>query len=492
MSKIGTKIFSVAIIIFLTAMMINVSTTEASASILTADSLINHAKSHIGDKYNTFEDRQDFTTDWCSQFVQHCSAKSGLNKIIPTKGCAYVNDMAYDIVNNKNGKITFVNKTFYNNKKTNFKSKAVIFNQNYKPRKGDLIIFSSDGKQFWTHIGIVVQDNNNPLLNIKTIEGNVGTNYWKTSSVMYKTRSTAKNFNIVAYVTPRYDITSSTYTLKYSDGLSSTTNDSSVIAPTTMISGKSSPTTTKKFTRSGYYYDCWYIFRYIDGKANYWCRETKTGANGKWIPYDKIPYNYSKVKVLHGSNLTFTLPLNTVIYYTPVWKNHTVTAGNSISGKPQLTWEKVDGATKYEIYRSGYSNGTYTKMFTTTSTNYINTSAKEGYTYFYKVKAIRENESVISDVIKARCLFIEPEITKVANSRSGYPTLEWNKVPGAIRYEVYRSGYRNGTYTKMFTTTKTSYTNTSAKSGYTYYYKVKAIGSNSNRAESDVVAAKCK
>ncbi len=167
-----------------------------------------------------------------------------------------------------------------------------------------------------------------------------------------------------------------------------------------------------------------------------------------------------------------------------------VTAGNSSTGKPQLTWEKVPGATKYEIYRSGYSNGTYTKMFTTTNTSYTNTSAKEGYTYFYKVKAIMGNESVTSDVIKAKCLSIKPEITKVSNNSNGYPTLEWDKVPGATKYEIYRSGYSNGTYTKMFTTTGTTYTNTSAKQGYTYYYKVKAITSSGN-LESDVVSAKC-
>ena len=165
-------------------------------------------------------------------------------------------------------------------------------------------------------------------------------------------------------------------------------------------------------------------------------------------------------------------------------------AGNSVTGKPQLTWEKVPGATKYEIYRSGYSNGTYTKMFTTTNTSYTNTSAKEGYTYFYKVKAIMGNESVTSDVIKAKCLSIKPEITKVSNNSNGYPTLEWDKVPGATKYEIYRSGYSNGTYTKMFTTTGTTYTNTSAKQGYTYYYKVKAITSSGN-LESDVVSAKC-
>ena len=46
-------------------------------------------------------------------------------------------------------------------------------------------------------------------------------------------------------------------------------------------------------------------------------------------------------------------------------------------------------------------------------------------------------------------------------------------------YRVYRSESENGTYRLMKTTEKTSYTNTNAEPGNTYYYKVKAICDNS-------------
>ena len=42
-------------------------------------------------------------------------------------------------------------------------------------------------------------------------------------------------------------------------------------------------------------------------------------------------------------------------------------------------------------------------MFTTTGTGYTNTSAKAGYTYFYKVKAIREDGFVESSIISVKC-----------------------------------------------------------------------------------------
>ena len=66
---------------------------------------------------------------------------------------------------------------------------------------------------------------------------------------------------------------------------------------------------------------------------------------------------------------------------------------------------------------------------------------------------------------------------------SGKPKLSWGKVTGADKYYVYRS--TNGkNYTILIKTTKTSVTNTGAKKGTKYYYKVKAICSANTKANS--------
>ena len=74
----------------------------------------------------------------------------------------------------------------------------------------------------------------------------------------------------------------------------------------------------------------------------------------------------------------------------------------------------------------------------------------------------------------------------------GKPKISWSKVTGADKYYVYRS--TNGKdYTILIKTTKTSVTNTGAKKGTKYYYKVKAICSantNANSAFSAVVSIK--
>ena len=65
------------------------------------------------------------------------------------------------------------------------------------------------------------------------------------------------------------------------------------------------------------------------------------------------------------------------------------------------------------------------------------------------------------------------------NDAQGRPTLKWNAVTGAAKYEVYRARSLNGDYIKYSTVTGTSYTNTSyIENGNTYYYKVRALKSD--------------
>ena len=160
----------------------------------------------------------------------------------------------------------------------------------------------------------------------------------------------------------------------------------------------------------------------------------------------------------------------------------TVTAGNNAeSGKPLLRWTKVNGANKYEIWRATSSSGTYTKLYTTSSTSYTNTSASVGVKYYYKVKALSStgsmSESVFSSVVSASGLCAAPKVTVSNDAETGKIVLKWEAVTGAKEYEVWRATSSTGTYTKMITTTKTSYTNTGAVAGNKYYYKVKAVAS---------------
>ncbi len=173
-----------------------------------------------------------------------------------------------------------------------------------------------------------------------------------------------------------------------------------------------------------------------------------------------------------------------------------VTLGNSASsGKITVSWNAVEGAVKYKVYRATSKSGTYKVILTTDKTSMTNTSTTAGKTYYYKVKAIAENEQANSDFssVKSRtCDLARPSIT-LTNTSTGKIKATWKAIDGAKEYKVYRATSKDGTYKLMKTTTGTTYTNTTAKGGNVYYYKVKAIASNSsaNSAYSTVKSRTC-
>lgn len=162
---------------------------------------------------------------------------------------------------------------------------------------------------------------------------------------------------------------------------------------------------------------------------------------------------------------------------------------NEYSGKPYITWNAVNGADKYYIYRSNSKNGEYSYLGSTVNTHYTNTGAVAGNTYYYKVKATMvDNEyatSAKSDYGYVTCDLPQPKNVMVNNvSTTGKPRITWTAVEGADKYYVYRATSKNGEYSFWDSTVNTHYTNISAKPGTTYYYKVKAIDSNNSYANS--------
>ena len=165
----------------------------------------------------------------------------------------------------------------------------------------------------------------------------------------------------------------------------------------------------------------------------------------------------------------------------------TVTGGSDAQGRPTLKWNAVTGAAKYEVYRARSMNGDYIKYSTVTGTSYTNISyIEDGNTYYYKVRALDANgtagawSSIVSVTYRAASTgtLSAPTVTG-GNDSQGRPTLKWNAVSGAAKYEVYRARSLNGDYIKYSTVTGTSYTNTSyIENGNTYYYKVRALDAN--------------
>ena len=166
------------------------------------------------------------------------------------------------------------------------------------------------------------------------------------------------------------------------------------------------------------------------------------------------------------------------------------TSGDKESGKIVLSWEKVKGASEYKVYRCETKDGEYSLMKTVTDTTYLNKNAKPNVRYYYKVVAVHQRESATSAysaVVNRLCDLAQPKITALANAK-GKPEVKWDAVPGAAKYQVFRSNTKNGTYKLVYNTTATNYVNSAAEIGKTYYYKVKAIAPDRN-ADSVLSAA---
>ena len=227
---------------------------------------------------------------------------------------------------------------------------------------------------------------------------------------------------------------------------------------------------------------------YIGEKAFYYCDSLTD------VYYAGTASGWAKISIGDGNeDLTnATLHCAKSAPSAPVVK-----IGNSAtSGKPMLTWNAVEGATSYRIYRSTSKGSGYSLLGTVTATSYTNTGAKAGTTYYYRVKACNDaGLSPYSNIVSGQSKAVTPKpsapVVKIGNSStSGKPMLTWNAVSGATSYKVYRATSQKGTYSLLGTVTATSYTNTGAKAGTTYWYKVKAVNSAGESAYSNIVSGR--
>jgi len=125
--------------------------------------------------------------------------------------------------------------------------------------------------------------------------------------------------------------------------------------------------------------------------------------------------------------------------------------------KIRVSWDTVEGADGYIVYRASSENGTYRKSYTIDNPEknwYINTNRKSGQVWWYKVRAYKlaDGKKVFSKSSRPVCAYARPEKVKVTDIASTgfiyrYLDLKWQKVPGASGYQVYRKERYEEKYT---------------------------------------------
>ena len=229
--------------------------------------------------------------------------------------------------------------------------------------------------------------------------------------------------------------------------------------------------------------------------------EKVTGAEGYYVYRKSGSGNWKKIgSVNSGSTVSYsdkTASSGTTYTYTVrAYSNSTMSGydatGKSIKylAKPNLSgaingvsgvtvkWEKVTGAEGYYVYRKSGS-GNWKKIGSVSSgstVSYSDKTASSGTTYTYTVRAYSNSTMSGYDATgKSVKYLVKPTLSNVINAKSGI-TVKWGKVTGAVGYYVYRKT-SGSSWKKIGTVTggsTVSYTDTTAISGTTYVYTVRA------------------
>lgn len=123
------------------------------------------------------------------------------------------------------------------------------------------------------------------------------------------------------------------------------------------------------------------------------------------------------------------------------------------SNYSKITWEAVEGAVSYEVYRADADdelNRTLVATLGAESLSYVDRTVKPGKTYIYTIKSNDDDkQSEFSKGVKNTFLEM-PQINSIANVYEGV-TFSWNPVEGAEKYHVYRKVYGAKYYTYITT-----------------------------------------
>lgn len=144
---------------------------------------------------------------------------------------------------------------------------------------------------------------------------------------------------------------------------------------------------------------------------------------------------------------------------------------NTVNGV-ELTWNSVNGADEYTVYRKGTDN-IWSALVNVSATSYTDTTVESGQEYTYAVSAVNKTGESGFDT-RASVLYIAtPEILSVSTVASGIKVV-WNEVNGATVYGVYRAAVDSDEWTLLGNAQGDTYIDETAVHGVYYKYTVDA------------------
>lgn len=161
------------------------------------------------------------------------------------------------------------------------------------------------------------------------------------------------------------------------------------------------------------------------------------------------------------------------------------------NARVQLSWEAADGALDYFVRRASAAEGPFVLLATVPGTRYADESAANGVLYFYAVSAGNPGgESAPTPPVAATPIAPPGAPGGVtANAGGGQVRLDWDPVPGAEGYVVWRAGDKDGEPAAVAHVRETTFTDTKVVDGTTYLYSLIAVNSSGDSPASHLVSA---
>jgi hypothetical protein len=230
-----------------------------------------------------------------------------------------------------------------------------------------------------------------------------------------------------------------------------------------------------------------YLFDWDDGTNSGWLPVGTTSAKKSWASLGAYNVRAQARCADHPSFLSsWSEPLLVTIDSPPSPPTNVQASDGSSMDKVQVTWTASPRATSYTVYRATSTSRRASRIAigTTPSTTYDDTTASVGKTYYYWVKASNSYGTSGFSAYNTgyRSDGRPPAPTNLQASDGAYPgwvRVTWTASSWATSYTVYRATSPSRWVKKVAigTTPSTTYDDTTASVGKTYYYWVKASNS---------------
>lgn len=238
------------------------------------------------------------------------------------------------------------------------------------------------------------------------------------------------------------------------------------------------------YRASGYY-----IYRSETEVGGYSKIKTVKGYNNTEYKDNNLAPNkkyYYKVRpfFVSGSN-TYNGPVSS-FYGAKTQKIEAAQIKYTASPSPVkilVEWTASGNADGYYLYRSETQVGGYTRIKDIKdgkTKSFVDSTVVPGGSYYYKLipyckTSAKVYKGLVSNPVSGHAQKMKAPKNLYAEKSNTRMYIEWDKVDGAAKYDVYRSETQVGGYSKIITTSNNMCYDENVQSGKTYYYKVRGI-----------------